>query len=45
MPCQQNEKEAVSRLLEEVQKGLDCPEEDWLSAEEVYRQLELDSTE
>ena len=33
---------AVSKLMEELQKALDCPEEDWLSADEVYRQLGLE---
>ena len=43
MPGRQNEKDAVSRLLEEVQKGWDSvqTESDWVSLEDVCRHLGL----
>lgn len=45
MPSQWNETEALSRLPEEMQESLDCPETNWLSAAEVYRQLGLKKAE
>lgn len=45
MPSQRNETEALSRLPEELQESLDCPETNWLSTAEVYRQLGLKKAE
>ena len=45
MPSQRKETEALSRLPEEMQESLDYPETNWLSTEEIYRQLGLKKAE